>query len=91
MGAPTEENAMTPNPLIETAADDRHKGTCCANNYCRVCGAHVSGYNCNEALTKERPGDEFDYWAVCDNAECIHAIGEGFYMQPPDWVERRGP
>lgn len=79
------------NPLIEQAAVDRHDGLCCRNQFCKVCGSHVSGYNCNEALNRQRPeaAGEWDWWVACDNANCIHAHGEGIFQDTPDWVYKK--
>ncbi len=83
---------MTPNPLIEQAASERHgdDATCCKDNYCKDCGAHVSGYNANAQLISYRPEAEtWDWWIACDNADCKHAYGEGLFQFLPDWVEDR--
>ena len=96
------ETAMTPNPLMTLAAIDRHSddATCCANNFCRACGSHVSGYTCNANVIAQRPAAaEWDWWQACDNADCEHAYGEGLFQFQNDWVvkydqiflERRKP
>jgi hypothetical protein len=78
------------NPLIETAGKDRHDGDCCASNYCRVCGMHVSGYNANWALIEQRPeAAKEDWWIACDNGDCEHAYGEELFQGLPEWVEDR--
>jgi hypothetical protein len=77
------------NKLITEVADQRHDA-CCAKEFCRACGAHVSGYNANSPLVRMRPEAKgWDYWAACDNAACEHAYGEGFFQNNPDWVETR--
>ncbi len=83
---------MKPNPMIRQCVEDRH-GECCADQYCRTCGAHVSGYNANESVIAIRPeaaGE--DWWIACDNADCEHAYGEGLFQLTPEWVDKRpGP
>ena len=80
---------MKLNPLIATAAEDRHIH-CCQNQFCRACGSHVSGYNANEPLIAARPeGAKWDWWLACDNADCPNAEGEGLFQELPDWVETR--
>lgn len=77
------------NPLIEFAAKDRHTGY---NYYCVDCGSSVSTYNCNEFLYAARPelvNDPWDWWIACDNAACIHAYGEGFWQDKPEWMIRK--
>lgn len=77
---------MNNNPLIVQAAKDRH-GECCLNQFCKDCGSHVSGYNCNSDLVAFRPeAIEWDWWMACDNADCKHAYGEGIWQDDPDWV-----
>lgn len=78
---------MILNPLIENAVQDLHRGSCCVNKFCKSCGSHVSGYNCNQFLIHERPeGAEWDWWVACDNSCCVNAYGEGFFQSSPDWV-----
>jgi hypothetical protein len=77
---------MQRNNLLEKAARDHHT-ICCINQYCVLCGFHVSGYNCNADLISERPeAADWDWWLACDNAECIHSYGEGLFQIYPDWV-----
>lgn len=82
------------NPLMDQAAADRHQddSECCKHNFCRACGAHVSGYNANGDVIAVRPeAIEWDWWIACDNADCEHAFGEGLFQTTPDWVEERKP
>jgi len=77
---------MKPNLLIEQAKIDRHV-TCCVNQVCRDCGAHVSSYNCNASVIAQRPeAVDKDWWAACDNADCKNAYGEGSFQMPLKWV-----
>jgi len=84
---------MRQNPLMILAADCRHPDhkECCKHNFCKSCGAHVSGYNCNASLLTQRPDAEWnDWWAACDNADCEHAHGSSLgFGGFPDWIERR--
>lgn len=74
------------NELIEKAASCRHD-ECCKNQFCLECGSHVSTYNCNTDLVAQRPNAaSWDWWVACDNAECEHAVGEGLFQDPPDWL-----
>lgn len=80
---------MNLNTLMTTAAGDRHDddAPCCRGNFCKDCGAHVSGYNCNAALLDQRPEAEgWDWWLACDNADCKNARGEGLFQSLPKWV-----
>jgi hypothetical protein len=82
------------NPLMDQAKADRHPddANCCKDNICKTCGAHVSGYNANEALRAARPEAEHeDWWMACDNADCVHAYGEGQGVSHwPDWIRKDG-
>lgn len=74
------------NSLILACAVDRH-GDCCDDQRCTVCGAHVSTYNCNETVVALRPeAAHEDWWAACDNGECVHSYGEGIFQISPDWI-----
>jgi hypothetical protein len=85
---------MNLNPLMEQAKADRHpdEANCCKDNICKTCGAHVSGYNANAALRAARPEAEHeDWWMACDNADCVHAYGEGQGVNNwPDWIGKDG-
>lgn len=76
------------NPLVTQAAQDRHTD-CCTNDTCKACGSRVSTYNCNAALVEQRPtAAAWDWWSACDNADCVHAQGEGVFQEPLDWVNK---
>ncbi|MFS4437864.1 hypothetical protein ACMA5I_06600 [Paracoccaceae bacterium GXU_MW_L88] len=56
---------------------------------CSICGSHVWSYPANKELIAQRPeGGDDDFWALCVNAECLNAYGEGYCMSMPDWVEQ---
>jgi hypothetical protein len=77
---------MQKNSLLEKAARDLHI-ICCINQFCSLCGSHVSGYNANESVINERPeADAWDWWLACDNADCVNSYGEGIFQGRPDWV-----
>lgn len=83
---------MRRNSLMDTASADRHKddAKCCRDNYCKVCGSHVSGYNANSATIAARPeAAREDWWIACDNADCAHSYGEGLFQELPDWVTKK--
>jgi hypothetical protein len=76
---------VKPNPLIEQAKTERHKN--CDYLICKSCGANVSTYNANWPFIKHRPeADEWDWWAACDNANCEHAYGEGYFQTKLKWT-----
>ena len=80
---------MIPNPMIELADRDRHTH-CCLDQFCKVCGAHVSTYNANTHTVIQRPeAAEWDWWVACDNAECEHAYGEGLFQDEIEWIGKR--
>ena len=87
-GSYVEDEVTRLNPLVIQAASDRHT-ECCVNQHCQVCGSHVSTYNANESLSAARPEAwmQWDWWVSCDNADCIHAWGEGLFQTPPSWVD----
>ena len=75
------------NPLIEQAASDRHERPLRFRT-CKVCDSNVSSYNCNPTLVKLRPeASAWDWWYACDNGNCEHAYGEGYFQAKPDWVK----
>lgn len=77
---------MNTNPLIALARSDRHT-ECCGHDICAACGSPVSTYNANADLVDQRPeASEWDWWCACDNADCIHAYGEGLFQEPLGWM-----
>lgn len=80
---------MPENKLIRRATEDRHT-SCCADQFCKVCGSHVSTYSANAALIGQRPlAKDEDYWIACDEADCDHAYGEPLGQDSPDWITRK--
>jgi hypothetical protein len=82
---------MTPNPLVQEAADFHHvePGT---EITCKACGSHVTWYDCNEepkffALRPEAIG--WHWWLACDNGDCQHAYGQSIWQYYPDWVDAK--
>ena len=79
---------MNTNPLIAQASSDRHQDAFV--KHCSSCGSTVSTYNANPGLVVQRPeAKDWDWWAACDNVECAHAYGEGYFQSPVDWVEKK--
>lgn len=79
---------MNINPLIELARPDR-RAVCCNDDICTVCGSPVSTYNANADLVDQRPeASNWDWWCACDNADCVHAYGEGLFQEPLGWMDK---
>jgi hypothetical protein len=75
------------NPLMRLAESERHIN-CCQNDVCAACGSPVSTYNANSDVIDQRPeASEWDWWCACDNANCVHAYGEGLFQDALDWVK----
>jgi hypothetical protein len=82
-----KEASPVKNPLIEQAAVDRHERPL-RTRTCRACDWNVSSYNCNPTLVALRPeASVWDWWYACDNGNCEHAHGEGYFQATPDWVK----
>jgi hypothetical protein len=79
---------MNTNSLVMLAAVDRHHRPIARR--CKCCGSTISTYNANPSLVALRPeAVNWDWWAACDNADCEHAYGEGYFQDPLDWIDRR--
>ncbi|WP_459252796.1 hypothetical protein [Paraburkholderia sediminicola] len=78
----------TINPLKTLAASCRHT-KCCQDDMCVACGSPVSTYNANADLINQRPdANDWDWWCACDNADCVHAYGEGIFDEPLEWTTK---
>jgi len=77
---------MTTNPLITQAAKDRHVRDNART--CTCCGSNISTYNANKSVVAVRPeASNWDWWAACDNANCVNAYGEGYFQERPEWIK----
>jgi hypothetical protein len=77
---------MNLNPLVTLAKKDRHVTV--TQKTCICCGSKVSTYNANAKVIALRPtANNSDWWAACDNADCVNAEGEGYFQEQPDWIK----
>ena len=77
---------MNLNPLVKLAAYDRHMHS--VTRTCTCCGSDISTYNANSKVVALRADAvNWDWWAACDNADCEHAEGEGYFQESPDWIK----
>lgn len=78
---------MNINPLVALASTDRHIRL--QAQTCTCCGSTVSTYNANpDVVSLRSEASEWDWWAACDNADCVNAYGEGYFQESPDWIKK---
>ena len=59
---------------------------------CVACGQPVAAFTITDALVDLRPtATQYDCWAACSNPMCQHTWGDGYWMNPPNFVNENTP